>query len=175
MFINYLNKHCNPFASNQSGFCFLLQLVWYFVTRPEMNKTISLKSKHESDLMFLKEKQTLMPPYEEWKGWFKHVWETAFESGEDGHRRYYYFVNFILKYVCYPFGKAEATRAGGRRTTEVEATSGVIDDDTFGYTFPTFPLKRGIDRDDLGGKYLKSHWLMKSDLNFGHLFVLHIR
>jgi hypothetical protein len=72
-------------------------------------------------------------------------------------------------------GKAAATRAGGRRITEVEATSGVIDDDTFGYTFPTFPLKRGIDRDDLGGKYLKSHWLMKSDLNFGHLFVLHIR
>ena len=161
MFIKSLDTHFNPFASNQSCLRFLLQFVWYFLTRPGNCKTISLKSKHESDILFLKEKQTLMPPFEEWGKWFEHLWETAFESGEDGQRRYYYFFNFILSYVCYPFGSDAAKRAA---RAEVETTAAaVVDADTHQVDYGTLSGFGGT----LSGKYLNYHCLMKSILELG--------
>ena len=61
-----------------------------------------------------------MPPHAEWTNWFEHLWKTAFVTQDDeGRRRYYYVFNFLLGYVCYPFGRAAAKR----RVSETPGTS----------------------------------------------------
>lgn len=62
-----------------------------------------------------------MPPHAQWTDWFTYVWKSAFEVEGKGKRNYYYFVNFVLSYICYPLGR-DSTR---RRVVDADATSAV--------------------------------------------------
>jgi len=68
-----------------------------------------------------------MPPHAEWSHWFDHVWKEAFVLGAAGKQRYYIFVNFILSFVCYPFGREAVRRRSGKAAKPAGAASSIPD------------------------------------------------